>query len=240
MPETLSVAVCISDEVTLSDFIPPIEILSGINDADHPIFGAAMGEVRYRATFEYLSPTLEPVVSMKGRAAPTINPTMTYADAITSGKQFDILWVPAGPIPDFSTGQSRIPKEEIQFIAMQAPKAKYILSVCGGAVQLAFAGVLSGKRATTNKAFYRAITQLESDACIKAATPKDIQWVPKARWVVDGNIWTSSGVAAGSDMALAFVEHLVGAKAARQIRGTVEIPEVTQQDDPFATFHGLV
>ncbi|KAJ6622158.1 class I glutamine amidotransferase-like protein [Mycena sp. CBHHK59/15] len=223
MPETLSVAVCISDEVTLSDFIPPIEILSGINDADHPIFGAAMGEVPYRATFEYLSPTLEPVVSLKGRAAPTINPTMTYADAITSGKQFDILWVPAG--------QNRIPKEEIQFIAMQAPKAKYILSVCGGAVQLAFAGVLSGKRATTNKAFYRAIT---------AATPKDIQWVPKARWVVDGNIWTSSGVAAGSDMALAFVEHLVGAKAARQIRGTVEIPEVTQQDDPFATFHGLV
>lgn len=32
----------------------------------------------------------------------------------------------------------------------------------------------------------------------KAATNKSIQWVPRARWVVDGNIWTSSGVTAGA------------------------------------------
>ncbi|KAJ7076468.1 hypothetical protein B0H15DRAFT_790496 [Mycena belliarum] len=95
----------------------------------------------------------------------------------------------------------------------------------------AFAGVLAGKRATTNKAFYRQIVE---------ATPKDIQWVPMARWVVDRNVWTSSGVAAGSDMALAFVEHLAGREVARFIRGGIEIPEVTEQDDPFATFHGLV
>ncbi|KAJ6623000.1 class I glutamine amidotransferase-like protein, partial [Mycena sp. CBHHK59/15] len=232
-PEILSVAVCISDEVTLSDFIHPIKILSGINDADHPIFGAAMGEVPYCVTFEYLSLTLKPMESLKGRAAPTINPTMTYADAITSGKQFDILWVPAGPIPNFSSGQNHIPKEGIQFIAMQVPKAKYTLSVCGGAVQLTFTRVLSSKRGTTNKAFYRTIT---------AAMPKDIQWVPKAQWVVDGNIWTSSGIAAGEclDMALAFIEHLISAKAACQIRSAVEIPEVMEQDNLFATFHSLV
>ncbi len=32
----------------------------------------------------------------------------------------------------------------------------------------------------------------------QAAAPKDINWVAKARWVVDGNIWTSSGVSAGT------------------------------------------
>ena len=32
----------------------------------------------------------------------------------------------------------------------------------------------------------------------KAATDKSIEWVPRARWVVDGNIWTSSGVTAGT------------------------------------------
>lgn len=37
-----TIAVCISDEVTLSDFIAPMEILAGMNDADHPIIGAAM------------------------------------------------------------------------------------------------------------------------------------------------------------------------------------------------------
>ncbi|KAJ7481819.1 class I glutamine amidotransferase-like protein [Mycena latifolia] len=231
MPETLSIAVCVSDEVTLSDFITPIEILASLNDADDPVFGAGMPEVSHRVTLDYLAPTMDPVVSVKGRLAPTFNPTLTYADVLASGKQFDVIWVPAGPVPDFTTGESRIPKDEIAFIAQQAPKAKYVMSVCGGAIQLAFAGVLAGKRATTNKALYRMIV---------AATPKDIQWVPQARWVVDGKVWTSSGVAAGSDMALAFVEHLAGAKVARFIRGVIEIPEVTEKDDPFATFHGLV
>ncbi|KAJ7165338.1 class I glutamine amidotransferase-like protein [Mycena filopes] len=231
MPQTLTIAVCVSDGVTLSDFIPPVEILAGLNDADHPFFGPAMGEVPYRVAIEYLSDTMAPVVSLKGRVAPTFNPTMTYADALASGKQFDIIWVPAGPIPNFETGETGIPPEEIAFIAQQAPKAKYVMSVCGGATQLAYAGVLAGKRATTNKAFFRAIV---------AATPKDIEWVAQARWVVDGNVWTSSGVSAGSDMALAFVEHLSDAKTARVVRGAVEIPEVTAKDDPFAAFHGLV
>ncbi|KAF7353879.1 hypothetical protein MVEN_01073800 [Mycena venus] len=147
------------------------------------------------------------------------------------GKQYDILFLPAGPIPDFETGDHKVPDGVMPFIATQAPKAKYILSVCGGAVYLAFAGVLSGKKATTNKAFYRPIV---------AATPKDIQWVAKARWVVDGNVWTSSGVSAGSDMTLAFIEHLAGPRVTRFIRGMVEIREVTEEDDPFAEFHGLV
>ena len=41
-------------------------------------------------------------------------------------------------------------------------------------------------------------------------------------------------------MALAFVDHLAGPRAARFIRGAVELREVTMDDDPFAEFHGLV
>ncbi|KAJ7915568.1 class I glutamine amidotransferase-like protein [Mycena leptocephala] len=232
-PQTLTIAVCISDGVTLSDFITPVEILASLNDADRPRFRAEMGEVPYRVDIDYLSATMDPVVSLQPRRVlPTLNPTMTYADAMASGKQFDILWVPAGPIPDdYATGENQIPKDEIAFIAQQAPGAKYVMSVCAGAYQLALAGVLAGKRATTNKSLFRAIV---------GATPNNIEWVAEARWVVDGNVWTSSGVAAGSDMALAFVEHLTNAKVARFIRGGIEIPEVTDQDDPFATFHGLV
>lgn len=33
---------------------------------------------------------------------------------------------------------------------------------------------------------------------VQAATDKSIQWVPRVRWVVDGNIWSSSGVSAGA------------------------------------------
>ncbi|KAJ7177787.1 class I glutamine amidotransferase-like protein [Mycena filopes] len=230
MPEVLAVAVCLSDGVTLSDFIPPTEILSNLNLADHPVYGAAMGEIPYRVTIDYLAPTMDRVVPLLGATAATVNPTLTYADALASGRQFDIIWVPAGPM-DYVTGEKQTPQVEIDFLVKQAPKAKYLMSVCAGAYQLALAGILSGKRATTNKSVYNAIV---------AATPKDIEWVAKARWVVDGNVWTSSGVSAGADMALAFVEHLTDAKFARLVRGGMEIPEVTDQDDPFAAFHGLV
>ncbi|KAJ7861717.1 class I glutamine amidotransferase-like protein [Mycena olivaceomarginata] len=234
MPETLSVAVCISHGVTLSDFVTPMEILSELDPGEEGSWSSAMmGDVPYRVKIDYLAPTMDPVLASKGRNPPTVNPTLTYADAMANGKQFDILWVPAGPGPDYETGESHIPEEEITFIAQQAPKAKYVMSVCLGAFQLALAGVLNGKRATTNKLFYRTIV---------AATSKDIEWVPEARWVVaeGGKVWTSSGVTAGSDMALAFVEHLAGAKVARHIRGGFEIPERTEKDDPFAAFHGLV
>ncbi|KAF8909199.1 class I glutamine amidotransferase-like protein, partial [Mucidula mucida] len=160
------------------------------------------------------------------------------AGALAAGTRYDVLWVPAGmfpspacPLPDFATGEDKTPKAEIDFIKAQAPKAKYICSVCGGSAILAAAGVLSGKKATTNKAFFKMIV---------ANAPKDINWVAKARWVTDGNVWTSSGVSAGSDMALAFVAHLVGDKMANLLRGQIEVSEHGQDDDPFAKVHGLV
>ncbi|KAJ7083461.1 hypothetical protein C8R44DRAFT_992020 [Mycena epipterygia] len=58
---------------------------------------------------DYLSTTVDPVVSLKGRNAPIFNRTLTYADALASRKQFDVIWVPAGPIPDFATGEHGIP-----------------------------------------------------------------------------------------------------------------------------------
>lgn len=133
-------------------------------------------DVPFKVVFDYLAPTMDPIVSVSGPAAATLNPTKTYAEVEASGHQYDIIWVPAGrwnpcqlfvsslgpilqgPPPDSFTGVDRTPKEEIDFLRAQAPKAKYILSVCSGALQLAVSGVLSGKRATTNKAFYRVIT----------------------------------------------------------------------------------
>lgn len=231
MPQTLHVGVCICDGVTLSDFITPVEILAGLNSADNPTMATQFDDAPYRFKFDYLAPKLQPVISIMNPCSPTINPTKTYDAATAEGIQYDILWVPAGPMPDPATGADVTPASEIAFIKAQAPQAKYVMSVCAGSSILAHAGVLSGKRATTNKWLFKIL---------EANAPKDIIWVPKARWVVDGNIWTSSGVSAGADMALAFVSHLAGPQVARVIRGQVEVAEKTQEDDPFAAFHGLV
>lgn len=67
-------------------------------------------------------------------------------------------------------------------------KTKYVISVCNGAATLAKAGVLKGKRATTTKSLWAWGTQFGEGKVL---------WVPSARWVVDGKIWSSSGVTSG-------------------------------------------
>ena len=102
----------------------------------------------------------------------------------------------------------------IEFLKKQAPGAKYVLTVCSGAWIIAATGFLNGKKATTNKSLCRTIVVcLNLDRIItdqrtltfiippKAGTDKSIEWVPKARWVVDGNTLTSSGVTAGAHCA---------------------------------------
>jgi len=44
-----------------------------------------------------------------------------------------------------------------------------------------------------------------------------VEWVGKARWVVDGNIWTSSGVSAGIDLIYAWIAEVWGEETASLI-----------------------
>lgn len=57
----------------------------------------------------------------------------------------------------------------------------------------------------------------------------------KARWVVDGNVWTSSGVSAGIDATLAFIEEVYGGEEAASIADLMEYERHTDPSwDPFA------
>ena len=116
------------------------------------------------------------------------------------------------------------------FFLQQIPKAKYLFTVCTGSELVAATGLLDGKRATTNKAAFKRVS---------AASPR-VQWQPKARWVVDGNIWTSSGVTAGGDQAVAFLRELAGDEVAQKAANVIEMSARAQGDDPFAAIHGLV
>jgi transcriptional regulator GlxA family with amidase domain len=105
------------------------------------------------------------------------------------------------------------------------------MSVCNGASLLAAAGLLDGRPATTNKAYWDLAT---------APGPK-VKWVTRARWVDDGKIVTSSGVSAGMDMTLHVIERLFGSKAAEGLaQGTEYEWHRDPKWDPFAEVHGLV
>ncbi len=85
-------------------------------------------------------------------------------------------------------------------IAEGAARARRVASVCTGAFLLADAGLLKGKRATTH---WRSVELL-------ARTYPDIAVEPDAIFVRDENIWSSAGVTAGMDLALALVREDFG------------------------------
>lgn len=74
-------------------------------------------------------------------------------------------------------------------------RADRTASVCSGAIVLAAAGLLEGRRATTHWS-----------VCDRLAQVGDVDVEPDRIYVVDGDTWTSAGVTAGIDMALALVE----------------------------------
>ena len=74
-----------------------------------------------------------------------------------------------------------------------------LIHIYSGSWVLSATGLLDGRRATTNKSWFRKIAE--------ATTTHNIQWVPKARWVVDGKFWTASGVSAGEPLAILALYH---------------------------------
>ncbi|WP_315120206.1 DJ-1/PfpI family protein [uncultured Clostridium sp.] len=138
----------------------------------------------------------------------------------------NILFIPGG----MGTREKVNDEKLMDFIENISKESKYIMSVCTGAALLAKAGILKGKKATTNK---RAFTWVMDQG-------KDILWIKKARWVNDGNIFTSSGVSAGMDMTLGFIEYLMGREKAIEISNGIEYKWNEDREwDPFAELYAL-
>lgn len=136
--------------------------------------------------------------------------------------------IPAGTtvlIPGGIGARSLVPDvsfiEELKRIASQA---EYVLTVCTGSLLLAKTGLLDGKEATTNKMAFN---------WVETQTP-DVKWQKRARWCVDGNIYTSSGVSAGMDMAIGFITDVYDKeKADWVLKYTEYIWNSNKEDDPF-------
>lgn len=135
-----------------------------------------------------------------------------------------MLLIPGG----FGTRNEIDNLDLINIIKEKGKKANYILSVCTGAALLAKTDLLNKKRATTNKRAFNWVKTLNNE----------VIWIKKARWVVDGIIYTSSGVSAGIDMTFAFISDLLGEDVAKQQCQEIEyIWNKNPENDPFADLY---
>lgn len=93
----------------------------------------------------------------------------------------------------------------IGFVRRQADAGATVMSVCSGSFILLAAGLLAGRRASTN---WKVIGMLR-DAGVE---------VVEERYTHDGPVWTSAGVSAGIDMLLAYIDHVRGEDVASLVQ----------------------
>ena len=152
--------------------------------------------------FGLVGPAAAPVRSAQG-------PEAVAHHSCQEAPRPDVVLVPGG------IGTRRLVKDDafLGWLAAWAAPAELVTSVCTGSALLAAAGLLDGYRATSNKRAFDWVTR---------QGPR-VDWVPTARWVEDRDRWTSSGVAAGMDMALAVIARLHGDELASTVADGVEL-----------------
>ncbi len=172
---------------------------------------------------------IEIMTVAKGRdPVPSVHGQRIVVDKILSEKNdYDLLLVPGG---DSALIESQ-DEELMDWIRETSANAERVMAVCTGTVLLGMTGVLDGRKATTNKLDFTKTVHLAPH----------VEWVKKARWVEDGNFFTSSGVSAGMDMALAVMADLYGMGVADKIAKSCEyIWHKDANRDPFAKSAGLI
>ena len=179
-----------------------------------------LGDPAYEIDIITVAETTDPVVSRHGQR---IVPDITMAERT----KYDLLLVPGG---DSALVECNTP-QVLQWIRDVSQNAERVMAVCTGTIVLGMAGVLDGRRATTNKLDFNSTVHL---------APK-VNWVKQARWVEDGKFFTSSGVSAGADMALGALANLYGSEMAEKTAEQCEYTWHRDPDvDPFARLAGLV
>jgi transcriptional regulator GlxA family with amidase domain len=99
------------------------------------------------------------------------------------------------------------PEGVLDYLRASAQTARRTASICSGAFVMAQAGLLEGRRATTHWAYARQLQERFPSIKVEA----------DRIYVIDGSIWTSAGMTAGIDLALAMVEKDHGAELARSV-----------------------
>jgi transcriptional regulator GlxA family with amidase domain len=187
------VVIALFDRFTALDAVGPHQVLNHLSDAE----------------VIFASERVRGVTDDTGTL--TLQAQASYADV----PRPDIVLIPGGP------GQSaQMTPGPLRDWLIEADKTStWTTSVCTGALILAGAGLLNGRKATTYWLAQEELRRL-------GATPQ-----PGERYVFDGKYVTAAGVSAGIDMALALAGRLAGDEAAQRIQLGIEY-------DPQPPYHG--
>ncbi len=179
---TLSIGLLVFPKVQQLDLTGPYEIFASLPGA----------------TVHLIWKTLDPIVSATGLV---LVPDTLMAKC----PPLDVLCVPGG------VGVNALMEdvEVLGFLRERSASARFVTSVCTGALVLAAAGLLDGKRATTHWASHDFLPRL-------GAVPE------VARVVTDGRLISGGGVTAGIDMALTVAAVLVGRSEAETVQLSLE------------------
>ncbi|MCG9915853.1 MAG: DJ-1/PfpI family protein [Phenylobacterium sp.] len=139
-------------------------------------------------------------------------------------RPLDTLLVAGGD----GTRPGRLDPRVVALVAAAAARASRIVSICSGAFILAEAGLLNGRRATTH---------WNRTADFRRRFPL-VQLQPDRIYVRDGPVWTSAGITAGIDLALALIAEDLGEIVARATAQHLVAPR--QRPGGQSQFSGLV
>ncbi|WP_168076486.1 GlxA family transcriptional regulator [Caulobacter sp. SSI4214] len=141
-------------------------------------------------------------LSLRGEPTPSSSGVTIHTTALADAPRLDTLLISGG---DGVKVPATCP-ETLAFVREAGRQARRVASVCSGTYVLAEAGLLHGKRATTHwsrtKDFQRRYP--------------DIRLEPDRIWIQDGSVWSSAGITAGIDLALAMIGADEGETIARR------------------------
>jgi transcriptional regulator GlxA family with amidase domain len=173
--------------VQLLDVAGPVQVFASANDL---VAGAGGAQ-----------PYLLRVVAQGGESVTTSAGVALAAGPLTPlGEALDTLLVAGGQGAEAAAENPAL----VDWVRQRATQARRVASVCTGALLLAAAGVLDGRRAATHWEY-----------CARLAKRfPAVRVEPDPIFVCDGQVWTSAGVTAGIDLALALVEEDLGRSVA--------------------------
>ena len=159
----------------------------------------------------------------------------SFADAPAA----EVLWTPGGHPRSLVRLMGPEGQAYRDFLVRQSRDARYVASVCEGALLLASAGLLDGFTVTTHWAFV---------SCLLARFPRVKVADGHPRFCLDGNRLTGGGISSGLDEALELIRLLQGEAAARAVQQTTQYypaPPVSSAipntiDCPLAAYEATV